>query len=217
MIQVHKFTFNPFQENTYILSDETNECIIIDPGCYSKEEQERFANYIENKGLVPVKLINTHCHIDHVLGNYFVSKKYDLELGIHKLDIPTLQFVPQSCHLYGFESYELSPEPSYFIEEGEKITFGNSHLDVLFGPGHAPGHIAFYSSDDKFIVNGDILFKGSYGRYDLPGGDFDVLKRTIFDKMFLLPDDTTVYCGHGPETSIGDEKKHNMIFESNYS
>lgn len=211
MIQVHKFTFNPFQENTYILSDETKDCVIIDPGCYEKSEQNYLADYIAKNELNPVKLVNTHCHIDHVFGNYFVAKKYNLELGIHRLDLPTLSMVPQACKMYGFDGYELSPDPTYFLEEGELLKFGTSELDILFGPGHAPGHIAFYSKEDKFVINGDILFKGSFGRYDLPGGNLDILKDTILNKMFLLADDTKVYSGHGPETTIGFEKINNAI------
>src|SRR5688500_11850869 len=164
MIKVHKLTYNPFQENTYILSDETGEAVIIDPGCYERYEQEDLAAYIEKNGLKPVKLVNTHCHIDHVLGNYFVAKKYNLELGIHKADVGTLQAIPNYAHLDGFQGYQQSPEPAYFIEEGEQLHFGNSSLDVIFGPGHAPGHIAFYSKDDAFVINGDILFQGSFGR-----------------------------------------------------
>ncbi|WP_027419345.1 MBL fold metallo-hydrolase [Crocinitomix catalasitica] len=211
MIQVHKFTFNPFQENTYILSDESKDCVIVDPGCFDKSEQNTLSKFIEDNGLNPVKLINTHCHIDHVLGNNFVNKKYNLPLGIHKLDLPTLSFMGQSASLYGFQGYELSPDPEYFFDEGDIIKFGNSELSVIFGPGHAPGHVAFYSKADNILINGDILFKGSYGRYDLPGGSFEVLKKTITEKLFLLPDETVVYCGHGPETTIGEEKKSNMI------
>jgi hydroxyacylglutathione hydrolase len=211
MIKVHKLTYNPFQENTYILSDETNEAVIIDPGCYERDEQEDLAFYLEKNGLKPVKLVNTHCHIDHVLGNYFVAKTYGLELGIHKADVGTLQAIPNYAHLYGFDGYQLSPEPSYYIEEGEKLVFGNSTLDVIFGPGHAPGHIAFYSPQDGFVINGDILFQGSFGRVDLPGGNFNVLKKTILEKMFTLPENTVVYCGHGGETTIGREKKSNPI------
>lgn len=214
MIKIAKFTFNPFQENTYVLYDESKECVIIDPGCYDQSEKERLANFIEDNDLTPVKLLNTHCHIDHVLGNYFVSKTYGLDLGIHKLDLPTLAFVPQSCMLYGFKGYEMSPDPTYFLDEGDVIEFGNSKLDVLFGPGHAPGHIAFYSAEDNFIINGDILFRGSYGRYDLPGGSLDVLKESIITKLFKLPDETVVYCGHGPETTIGEERHSNPILIS---
>jgi hydroxyacylglutathione hydrolase len=211
MMRVHKITYNPFQENTYIISDETNECVIIDPGCYTKKEQEHLLLYVEENQLKPVKLLNTHCHIDHVLGNYFVHKQWDLELGMHEDDLVTLKNIPNYASLYGFEGYQLSPEPSYYINEGDKVAFGNSELEVLFGPGHAPGHIAFYSIEDNFVVNGDILFQGSFGRVDLPGGDFQTLKKTILEKMFKLPENMTVYCGHGPETEIGIEKKSNPI------
>ncbi|MDA7803095.1 MBL fold metallo-hydrolase [Crocinitomix sp.] len=211
MIQIAKFTFNPFQENTFILYDETGECVIIDPGCYEDHERKRLADFIEEKGLKPVKLLNTHCHVDHVLGNYFVSHKYRLELGCHQLDLPTLALVPRSCEMYGIPGYQLSPDPAYFLEDGDKVKFGNSELDVIFGPGHAPGHIAFYAKEDGFVVNGDILFKGSFGRYDLPGGSLEVLKQTIIEKMFKLPNDTIVLCGHGTETTIGEEKATNPI------
>ncbi len=214
MIKVAKFTFNPFQENTYVLYDETKECVIIDPGCYDSNERKRLANFIADNGLKPVKLVNTHCHIDHVFGNHFVASTYGLELGIHKADVPTLAFVPQACKMYGFDGYQLSPDPGYFLAEGDELSFGKSTLSVVFGSGHAPGHIAFYSAADKFVINGDILFQGSYGRYDLPGGNFATLKKTILETMFKLPDDTVVYCGHGPETTIGAEKQHNMILES---
>jgi glyoxylase-like metal-dependent hydrolase (beta-lactamase superfamily II) len=130
---------------------------------------------------------------------------------MHKLEIPVLGFVPQACALYDIPDYQLSPDPGYFIEEGDILEFGKSKLEVIFGPGHAPGHLAFYAKEDGFVVNGDILFKGSYGRYDLPGGDFETLKRTITEKMFALPDDTLVLCGHGEETTIGAEKKTNPI------
>lgn len=211
MIKVHKLTYNPFQENTYILSDETGEAVIIDPGCYERHEQEHLANYVENQQLTVVKLINTHCHIDHILGNYFVSNHFNIDLGIHKDDLVTLKSVASYAHVYGFQGYQESPDPAYFMNEGEQLTFGNSSLDIIFGPGHAPGHLAFYSKEDKFVINGDILFQGSFGRVDLPGGDFATLKKTILTKMFALPEDTVVYTGHGPETTIGIEKHHNPI------
>jgi hydroxyacylglutathione hydrolase len=211
MIKIHKLTYNPFSENMYILSDETNECVIIDPGCYSSEERADLKNYIEENDLKPVALWNTHCHLDHVFGNSFVAKEWGLELGIHALDLPTLNAFPMAAKMYGIDGIQLSPEPSYFISEGDKLRFGNSELEVLFGPGHAPGHIAFYSLKEMFIINGDILFQGSYGRYDLPGGDFDVLKQTITEKMFSLPEEMVVYTGHGGETTIGAEKQSNPI------
>ena len=210
-MHVHKLTYNPFQENTYIISDDTKECVIIDPGCYERSEQQHLLMYVEENGLKPVKLLNTHCHIDHVLGNYFVAKQWNLELGMHEQDLVTLNSIPNYAELYGFGGYQLSPEPAYFINEGDKVTFGESTLEVIFGPGHAPGHIAFYSIEDNFVINGDILFQGSFGRVDLPNGDFKTLKDTILNKMFKLPDDMVVYCGHGPETKIGVEKQSNPI------
>ncbi|OIQ36047.1 MAG: MBL fold hydrolase [Crocinitomix sp. MedPE-SWsnd] len=211
MIKIHKLTYNPFSENMYILSDETNECAIIDPGCYAPEEREHLKNYIVQNGLKPVKLWNTHCHLDHVFGNYFVAQEWGLELGANELDLPTLHHMPIAANMYGINGYQQSPEPSYFINEGDKLTFGNSEVEVLFTPGHAPGHVVFYSINEKFVINGDVLFQGSFGRYDLPGGDLEVLKKTITEKMFKLPEDMVVYTGHGPETTIGAEKMTNPI------
>jgi glyoxylase-like metal-dependent hydrolase (beta-lactamase superfamily II) len=211
MIQIKKFTFNPFQENTYVLFDETKECVIIDPGCYEQREKDALVKFIEDNELNPVKLINTHCHIDHVLGNNFVAKTFNLELGIHKADIPTLASIPTYSQAYGFNDYELSPDPSYFIEEGDVIKFGNSELDVFFCPGHAPGHVVYYNKAQGFVINGDVLFQGSFGRVDLPGGDINILKDSIVNKMFTLPNETVVYTGHGGETTIGHEKVTNPI------
>ncbi|NOQ73679.1 MAG: MBL fold metallo-hydrolase [Crocinitomix sp.] len=211
MIQIAKFTFNPFQENTFILSDETKECVIIDPGCQTKEEKETLSNYISEKGLTPVRLLNTHCHVDHVFGNYYVSKKYNLPVEANELDLPTLKMVPQACMMYGIKEFELSPEPTVFLNEGDVVTFGNSKLDVIFTPGHAPGHVVFYAAEDGFVVNGDVLFLGSHGRTDLPGGDHQTLKKSIIEKMFVLPDETIVLSGHGSETTIGQERHSNPI------
>lgn len=211
MIQIKKFTFNPFQENTYILFDETKECVVIDPGCYEKHEEDELMQFISQNDLKPVRLLNTHCHIDHILGNQMVANTYGLGLEIHKEDLVTLKSVVNYAHVYGFQNYKESPDPVRFLEDDDEVSFGNSSLKVIFGPGHAPGHVAFYSENDAFVVNGDILFAGSFGRVDLPGGSMDVLRTTILNKMFHLPEDTVVYCGHGPETTIGKEKVSNMI------
>lgn len=208
MIIVDYFAFNGFQENTYILHDETKECVIIDPGCYSNTEQQELVNFIESKGLKPVKLLNTHCHIDHILGNNFVAKTYNLGLEIHEKDLATLHATTEYGHLYGF-TVDKSPEPSNFLKEGDVVKFGNSQLDVLFVPGHAPGHIVFVCHEQKFVINGDVLFYGSIGRTDLPGGDHQTLINSIKTKMFVLGDDYKVYTGHGPATSIGFEKMNN--------
>ena len=213
MIQIQTFTFNGFEENTYVLFDDTKECIIVDPGCYDKHEQETLSNFVTENKLKPVLLINTHCHIDHVLGNRFVADKWKLDLAMHKLDVPTLESVKDYCIVYGFHNYEESPLPSHFLNEGEKVKFGESELDILFTPGHAPGHIVLHSNKDGFIIGGDVLFQMSIGRTDLPGGDFDTLIESIKEKLLPLDDNTKVYCGHGPSTNIGFEKVNNPFLK----
>lgn len=210
MIQIHAFTFNPFSENSYILSDETGECVIIDPGCYSSEEEQELAEYVKSNELKPVRLLNTHCHIDHVFGNQFVADTWKLGLEMHKKDAVVLNSFAAVCQMYGFPAGP-QPEPARFLEEGEKVTFGNSTLDILFTPGHSPGSVCFYSKEQKFVIGGDVLFQGSIGRSDLPGGDFDTLENSIRSKLYTLPDDVRVYPGHGPVTTIGYEKRNNAF------
>jgi hydroxyacylglutathione hydrolase len=213
MITIQAFTFNPFQENTYVLFDETKECVIIDPGCYEKAEQETLKNFIETNDLNPVKLLNTHCHIDHVLGNKFVADTWGLDLEMHELDLPLLHSVKDYCTAYGFTNYEESPEPKTFLKEGEQITFGNSSLDILFTPGHAPGHITLHSTEQNFVIAGDVLFLASIGRTDLPGGDYDTLIDSIKTVLLPLADETQVFCGHGPSTTIGFERTNNSFLK----
>jgi hydroxyacylglutathione hydrolase len=208
MLEVKKFVFNPFMENTYVLFDETHECIVIDPGCAEKEEEDQLAAFIQSKNLVVKKLINTHCHIDHVLGNAFIKRKFKVELFIHPLEEPMLRAVKTYASNYGFFQYQDSTADS-FLQEGEQVAFGNQQLSVLFVPGHSPGHIAFYHSPTNILIGGDVLFENSIGRTDLPGGDLDTLINSIHQKYFTLPDDVTVYCGHGSETTIGFEKRTN--------
>lgn len=208
MIQIQGFTFNPFEENTYILFDESKECVIIDPGCFNSAEQKELAEFIREEGLKPVKLLNTHCHIDHVFGNSFVARTYKVGLEMHKEDLGTLHSLPQVSHLYSLNAEE-SVEPSVFLEEGDKVRFGQSELDILFTPGHSPGSICFVSHADRFIIGGDVLFYGSIGRTDLPGGDHETLLKNIREKLYVLPEDYAVFSGHGPETTIGFEKKNN--------
>jgi glyoxylase-like metal-dependent hydrolase (beta-lactamase superfamily II) len=208
MIKIKSFTFNPFQENTYILYDDSKSCIIIDPGCYEDIEKQELTNFISAESLKVEKLVNTHCHIDHVLGNKFIKETYGVELYIHKNDEATLMAVSSYASNYGFQQYE-ETSADQFLAEGEKLTFGESELDIIYVPGHAPGHVAFISQDDKFCIGGDVLFRGSIGRTDLPGGDLDTLIKSIHNKMFVLPDDIIVYSGHGPTTTIGEEKVTN--------
>lgn len=208
MIQVQGFAFNPFYENTYVLFDETKECVIIDPGCYEKHEEEALLDFITENNLKPVRLLNTHCHIDHILGNYFVASTFKLKLEINKLEIPILEGSPKWGKQYGING-KLSPDPEVFLEEGDVINFGNSKLDILFVPGHAPGHLAFIGHKEGIVMGGDVLFQMSVGRTDLPFGDTNTLIKSIREKLFTLPDGYVVYPGHGDTTTIGFEKKNN--------
>lgn len=210
-VNIRVFTFNAIQENTYVVFDDKKNCVIIDPGCYDREEENELSDFIKNNDLKPLALLNTHGHIDHVLGNSFVVNSYKVDYYLHQEDITTLNAVEKYAHVYGFQGYKNSPQPTHILKGGEKLVFGDIELDVLFTPGHAPGHVVFYNAKNKFVINGDVLFKGSYGRVDLPGGSMDVLKKSISEIMFNLPDDTIVYCGHGPSTTIGNEKLSNYI------
>jgi glyoxylase-like metal-dependent hydrolase (beta-lactamase superfamily II) len=208
MLQVQVFEFNPLQENTYVLYDETRECLIIDPGCIEREEQYELSDFISTHQLTVKVLLNTHCHFDHVFGNDYVKEKYKVKLLIHPKDEATLKAVKVYAPVYGFDQYKEST-PDGFLEEGDVVSFGNQQLKVLFVPGHAPGHIAFYHEASHIIISGDVLFYNSIGRTDLPGGNYQTLIQSIHEKMFTLPDDVTVYPGHGPETTIGHEKRTN--------
>ncbi len=212
-MNIKSFTFNTFQENTFVIYDKSRECIIIDPGCYSEKEEEELSEFIIEKELTPVKLINTHCHIDHILGNQFVTEKWDLELYMHKKDIPLLENAGEIGKMYGFEEFKGSPFPKHFLNEGDILTFGNSEFKILFTPGHAPGHICLYSKENNLVIAGDVLFQGSIGRTDLPGGDHSTLINSIITQLFPLSNETQVFCGHGPATNLGYEKEHNPFLQ----
>ena len=208
MLTVKTFTFNPVQENTYVLYNEKKECCIIDPGCYFSEERDRLKTDIEKTALKPVLLLNTHCHLDHIFGNKFVSETWELVLHIHQKEKPVLDYGPVSGLTWQlpFENYE---GPLDYINEDENIKLGDDELEVLFTPGHSPGSVSFYHEAGRFVIGGDVLFNGSIGRADLPGGDYDTLVNSIQTKFFTLPDDTKVFSGHGPVTTIGFEKMNN--------
>ena len=205
-MKIKSFTFNPFQENTYVVYDETKEGIIIDPGCYTEKERTELRRFITSERLKPVKMINTHCHIDHVLGNKFVSELWDLELYMHIEDLPLLENAGNIGKMYGLEDYEGSPSPKHFLAQDDTLTFGESSFKILFTPGHAPGHICLYSKENNLLIAGDVIFQRSIGRTDLPGGDHSTLINSIITQLLPLPEETTVYCGHGPSTTIGKEK-----------
>lgn len=208
MTKVKFFEFSPFAENTYVLYDDTGECIIIDPGCYDHSERKTLTDFIEKESLKPVRLINTHCHIDHVFGNKYIAELYGLELEIHRNELPILDWLPQSAMMFGVKA-DPSPAPGKFIEEGDIIRFGNTKLEVLLTPGHSPGSISFYCRESGFVISGDVLFFGSIGRTDLPGGDYDTLINSIREKLLPLADDVNVYSGHGQMTTIGFERRYN--------
>lgn len=210
-MKIQKFTFNPFQENTYLLYDETCEAAIVDPGCYNKNEQQQLVDFIDRNNLKPKLLLNTHAHIDHIFGNRFIAEKYNLELHLHPDDRTTLEAGERSALVYGLD-YDPSPEGTQELKEGEFIAFGNTQLEIIHVPGHAPGHVVFYHKAKKRIIGGDVLFKGSIGRTDLPGGNHEQLLANIRQKLFTLDDDILVYTGHGEETTIGVEKRTNPFF-----
>lgn len=208
MLQIKSFTFNPFQENTYLIYDESREAALIDPGCFTISEKRELEDFIISENLKVTQLLNTHCHIDHVLGNAWAIKKFGVSLQIHPNEASVLKSVEVYAPNYGFQGYE-SAEADTYLEEGQEIWIGKEKLTVLFVPGHSPGHVVFYHSDSKQCIAGDTLFKGSIGRTDLPGGNHNLLLSKIKSQLFGLPEETVIYPGHGPETTIGFEKIYN--------
>lgn len=207
-MEIKIFTCNAYRENSYVLYDETKNCVIIDPGMYSGAEQNDLSNFISSNKLQPVKLLNTHCHIDHVLGNRFVANAYHLLPEFHPSELELLHAIPAYAPQMGIQ-YEVSPLPVNFLGESGTLSFGNSELEILFAPGHSPGHLCFYSRADNFVIGGDVLFYQSIGRTDLPGGNHQQLLDSIRSTLFNLPGDCLVYPGHGPHTQIDFEKQHN--------
>ncbi|MFY9152538.1 MAG: MBL fold metallo-hydrolase [Prolixibacteraceae bacterium] len=208
MIQIKKFTFNPVQENTFVVYDETGECAIIDAGCYFDYERRELDDFIATKQLKPVKLINTHCHFDHIMGITHCRIKYKILFEIHPDELALIEQAESHGDLFGIPM-EPVDAPDAFFQEGDRIIFGNSYFDVIAAPGHSPGGVVFHNPEQKMLFAGDVLFYGSIGRTDLPGGSFEQLIDNIQTKLLILPEDTIVYSGHGPETSIGFEKNKN--------
>lgn len=210
-MKLQKFTFNPYQENTYVLFDETGACAIVDPGMYDSSEQNELVNFIKSNQFRPELLLNTHCHIDHVLGNKFVFDNWGLKPQFNQGELHILHAVVSYAPQMGMH-YEVSPEPEVFLPESGQIQFGNSTLELIFAPGHSPAHLCFYAKDENFLIGGDVLFYRSIGRTDLPGGNHQQLISNIRNKLFILPDDCEVFPGHGPSTTIGFEKFNNPFF-----
>ena len=211
MLKLKSFTFNPFQENSYLLYDDTKNAVIVDPGMYNRPEQEEFIDFLDSNGLNLTKLLNTHCHIDHVFGNQFIHQEFDLKPYLNEKEIEVLDMAKRSAEVYGL-NYNHSPLYEGFLNEGDVIKIGESELRCLFVPGHSPGHLVFINDEDNYMIGGDVLFRGSIGRTDLPGGHHDTLIKMIKEKVFMLPDDMKVYPGHGDPTTIGYEKQFNPFF-----
>lgn len=208
MIDLKSFIFNPFQENTYLLINDKGLCFIIDPGCYFINERKALQDALSREGLSPFRLLNTHCHLDHIFGNKLIFDLFGLKPWIHLSEQPVLDRSPQAGQMYNVP-FEPSPNPAGYLIDNEEIRLGEDVLKVIFAPGHSPGSVCFYCEKQQFLIGGDVLFRESIGRTDLPGGSFETLETSIRERLYTLPDDTVVYSGHGPKTTIGYEKKNN--------
>lgn len=211
MTKIKIFVFNPFQENTFLLYDETNECIIVDAGCNEEHEFQEIDRFIQDHKLNLKYIVNTHCHIDHIMGNAYLVKKYGVDSIAHQADMPLLERSNDMALAFGFNVQE-PPVPNRFVEEGDKISFGNTTLKVIHVPGHSPGSIVLYNEKEKFLLAGDVLFAGGIGRADLPGGNYETLVKGIEEKLFTLNGDIVVYPGHGESTTIEQERNSNPFF-----
>ena len=209
MLNVKKFTFNPFSENTYVVTDEFKNAVIIDPGCYYKAEQNELDSYVLKNNLKLKSILHTHSHLDHMFGTAYLADKYNLDLWICKEDLVTYQSYEKVCEVYGIPiTFSPNPTPKFF-DLKQLIQIEGIKFEILFVPGHSPGHVAFYNKENNFLINGDCLFENSIGRTDLPGGNHQQLIDSIKNEIFILPDETLVYCGHGNETTIKAEKSSN--------
>jgi len=209
MLKLESLVFNPFGENTYILYDETKECVIIDPGCSTNAEENQLFGFIDSHQLKPLMVINTHGHVDHVVGNNAVKRRFGIPVAAHpdtKTDF--VQAKRQAVWL-GMQPVGEISLPDAELEDDQQVKVGNGLLEVICTPGHARGSVSLYAPVEGWVFTGDALFCRSVGRTDLPGGDFDELRESIRSRLFTLPDDTEVFCGHGESTTIGEEKDFN--------
>lgn len=206
------FEFNMFPVNTYVIWDNTKEAVIIDAGCFYEDEQNQLKDYIYQNGLKVKHLLNTHLHLDHIFGNSFAVKEFGVNPEACKEDEFLLPKTTEYCKMFGVRLNEYPPAIGNHLEEGDEITFGETTLKAIHVPGHSPGSLVYYSEKDACAFCGDVLFKGSIGRTDLDGGSFGQLRDSIKSKLFILPDNTYMYPGHGGPTTIGNEKMDNPFF-----
>lgn len=211
-MKIKKFEFNMFPVNCYVLWDETNEAVVIDPGCFYEEEKQTFKNFIQTQGLTLKHLLNTHLHLDHIFGNPFIMREYNLKAEAGQQDEFWLAQAPNQSRMFGFQINEEPVPLGKYVCDGDIIYFGNTQLEAIHVPGHSPGSMVYYCKEEACLFSGDVLFQGSIGRADLAGGNFDELREHICSRLFILPNDTKVYPGHGPSTSIGEEKSNNPFF-----
>ena len=207
-MDIRSFVFNAFYENTYLLSSSNLETLILDPGCYEDFEKKELTDFIKTNTLKPIAIINTHCHIDHVLGNNYLKKLYDIPLWIPAMEKNLLKSVSTYAPTMGIQDYQ-EAQPDKLLSEKDVIAFGSEKLEILYAPGHSEGHLMFYHAADKSLMAGDVIFRESIGRTDLPGGNFKTLEESIKNQVYTLPEAVKIYPGHGPSTTVGHEKKNN--------
>lgn len=211
-MHIEVFTFNPFQENTYLVWGEGNRCVVVDPGNSTPEEEFVLTEAIQERGLMPQAIWLTHAHADHVCGAAALVRRFQIPMVMHPADVKLLRDAPFFAGLFGFRM-EPAPDPGFFMEEGHFMSLGESLWEVLHVPGHAPGHVVFIHHESRQVVAGDVLFRESIGRTDLPGGNFDLLVAGLKTKLLTLPEDYVVWPGHGPSTTIGHEKRYNPFLQ----
>jgi glyoxylase-like metal-dependent hydrolase (beta-lactamase superfamily II) len=208
MLKLKSFAVNPFQQNTYLIWDRNNIAAIIDPGNSNNLENQMIKKFISENNLKLERLLLTHAHIDHILGNRFIFDEYGLLPEVHKEDIYFIDVMGKTAEMYGVP-YDQSPQPEKFLEDKQVIELGELRFNCIFTPGHSPGSITFHFEKEKVMIAGDVLFHGSIGRTDLPRGDHATLINSIKNKLLPLGDDIKVYSGHGPSTVTGFEKLNN--------
>lgn len=208
MIRTEALLFNDFQVNTYLVWDESQECLVVDPAFYSKDEQEHFLNLIKEMGLKVIGQINTHCHVDHILGVDFMKTRFNAPLRAHAEELKIVRNAPLMGDMFGWKVKAIEGIDEVLVED-QMIPVGKHNLQVLHVPGHSPGSVALYSREGTFVITGDALFRASIGRTDLPGGDYDTLMASIGEKLLVLPPETIVYPGHGPSSTIAYEMEEN--------
>jgi hydroxyacylglutathione hydrolase len=210
-LNLHTFTFNAFSENTYLIWDENKIAVAIDPGMMTRAEEHEFTSFLNEQGITLTRIWLTHCHIDHIMGLDYIHRTYGITAEAHELDCVNVERSPIVAGMYGLP-YQEGPAPEYSLTAGV-LECGEISCEVRFTPGHSPGHVVFYFRNENWLIAGDTLFQGSIGRTDLPGGDFPTLERSIRNELYCLPEETVVYCGHGPSTTIGIEKKTNPFVQ----